>query len=246
MRTAVFSDIHGNLEALGAVRQAGAERGVDCWICLGDVVGYGADPAACLGVVDELAAVNLQGNHEAAVAGVQSVEYFTPLARRATQWTQEQLSGEQQAALRDLDLTYAEPEAFFVHAEPGDPGAWHYVSDADDAAVALDTVAERLVFVGHTHVAFICAAAQDVGTNTRIVMRIEGRAVLESGTRYLVNVGSVGQPRDGDPRACFAVHDSALDSIELVRVAYDVTAARQKILAAGLPRFLADRLGQGS
>ena len=118
---------------------------------------------------------------------------------------------------------------------------WGYVCDAADAASALTAVAERLLYVGHSHLAFVCAAARDV----RTVVETEGRLQLAANVRYLVNVGSVGQPRDGDPRACFALRDEESDSIELVRVAYDVTAAGQKILDAGLPRFLAERLAQG-
>ncbi|MDA0334107.1 MAG: metallophosphoesterase family protein [bacterium] len=241
MRTAVLSDVHGNLEALEAVRSAGVDRGVERWLCLGDTIGYGADPGGCLAIVDELTAVALLGNHEEAVAGEQPEEYFTPLARRSVEWTRQQLSAGQRARLGALHLTHAEADAFFVHAEPGDPRAWHYVHDADDAAAALKSVPTRLVFVGHSHLAFVCCATEDV----RTIMRTEGRLSLAATARYLVNVGSVGQPRDGDPRACFAIRDSELDSVELVRVSYDVTAARQKILAVGLPRFLADRLSQG-
>ncbi len=241
MRTAVLSDVHGNLEALEAVRNAGVDRGVERWLCLGDTIGYGADPVACLAIVDEMTDVSLLGNHEAAVAGEQPDDYFTPHARRSVEWTRQQLSAGQRAGLGQLHLTHAEADAFFVHAEPGDPRAWHYVHDAKDAAAALKTVQTRLVFVGHSHLAFICCATEGVHE----FVHTEGLLSLAATGRYLVNVGSVGQPRDGDPRACFAIRDSELDSIELVRVAYDVTAARQKILAVGLPRFLADRLSQG-
>jgi predicted phosphodiesterase len=241
VRTAIFSDVHSNLEALEAVRQAGFDRGVERWICLGDVVGYGADPAACLDLVGDLAAVILQGNHDAAVAGVQDVEYFNQHARRAVLWTRQMLPADRLSPLLGFGLTHTEGEAFFVHSEPGDPRAWGYVCDAVDAASALVAVTERLLYVGHSHLAFICAAAREV----RTVVETEGSLGLTANVRYLVNVGSVGQPRDGDPRACFAIRDEETDSIELVRVTYDVTAARQKILDAGLPRFLADRLSQG-
>jgi diadenosine tetraphosphatase ApaH/serine/threonine PP2A family protein phosphatase len=241
VRTAIFADVHSNLEALEAVRQAGFDRGVERWICLGDVVGYGADPEACLDIVVDLAAVILQGNHDAAVAGVQDVEYFNRHARRAVEWTRQTLCAERLGPLLGFRLTHSEAEAFFVHSEPGDPRTWGYVCDAADAASALTAVAERLLYVGHSHLAFVCAAARDV----RTVVETVGRLQLAADVRYLVNVGSVGQPRDGDPRACFALRDEESDSIELVRVAYDVTAAGQKILDAGLPRFLAERLAQG-
>lgn len=238
MLSAVFSDIHANLEALHAVQAAGARRGVDRWICLGDVVGYGADPSACLDLVVDLACIRIQGNHDAAVAGVQSVEYFSSAARSAIDWTKAQLNHGQVQALRSPALVHAEPQVLFVHGEPGDPAAWHYVYDADDAQAALHLVSERVVFVGHSHVAFIS------GAPTGFVPG-EGRLRLPAEHRCLINVGSVGQPRDGDPRACFAVHDDATDAFELVRVAYDISATQRKIHAAGLPAFLADRLSQG-
>ena len=241
MRTAIFSDVHGNLEALEAVHEAGTGLGVDRWICLGDVVGYGADPEACLEIVEDLTTVTLQGNHDAAVAGVLSDEYFNRDARQAVQWTRERLSAGRRKKLCDLALIHAGGEASRVHAEPCDPQAWRYVCDAVDATAALDVVAQRLLYVGHSHLAFICATAPSVYT----AVRLEGHLKLAADARYLVNVGSVGQPRDGDPRACFALRDDEADSIELVRVPYDATPARQKIVDAGLPRFLADRLGQG-
>ena len=201
MRTAVFSDVHSNLEAL----QAGHDLGVGRWVCLGDVVGYAADPEACIALVSDMAAVILQGNHDATVAGVQSDEYFNSYAQRSVEWTRQRLTAENLANLRGLSLIHADVESFFVHAEPGQPQAWNYVCDATDAALALDVVSERLLYVGHSHLAFICAAAEEVYT------------VLETET----------------------------DSVELVRVFYNVSATQQKILDAGLPRFLADRLNQG-
>ncbi len=146
---------------------------------------------------------DVHSNLDAAVAGVQDVEYFNGHARRAVEWTRQTLCAERLGPLLGFRLTHSEAEAFFVHSEPGDPRTWGYVCDAADAASALTAVAERLLYVGHSHLAFVCAAARDV------------RTVVET------------------------------DSIELVRVAYDVTAAGQKILDAGLPRFLAERLAQG-
>jgi diadenosine tetraphosphatase ApaH/serine/threonine PP2A family protein phosphatase len=241
-RTAVFSDIHGNLEALSAVCQAGARLGVDGWLCLGDVVGYGADPGACLDGARSLTEVVLQGNHDAAVAGVQSVEYFNRNARRAVEWTRGCLSDAQRTELTGWALTHVEGDAFYVHAEPSDPAAWHYVNDVADAAAALAASGSRLIFVGHSHRGFVCAARDG-----RVVEAAEGSGSLElaADTRYLVNVGSVGQPRDGDPRACFAIHDDEAGTVELVRTAYDVARAQGKILDAGLPRFLAERLSEG-
>lgn len=242
-RTAIFSDVHGNLEALQAVRDTGARLGIDAWLCLGDVVGYGADPSQCLSLTWSMTDVVLQGNHDAAVAGVQSLEYFNRYARRAVTWTTAALSAGERDALGALALTRADDGAFYVHAEPSDPGAWHYIHDEHEAAKALAAVDDRLVYVGHSHLAFVCADRSD---GVAVAARLSGCVELEADTRYLVNVGSVGQPRDGDPRACFALHDDETDTVELVRTDYDRALAQEKILAAGLPRFLAERLGLGT
>ena len=220
-----------------AVQASGTDVGVDRWICLGDVVGYGADPAACIDLVVAMSSARIQGNHDAAVAGVQGVEYFTSDARSAIAWTRTQLTHDQVLALRTATLTHSDTQALYVHAEPGDPGAWKYVYNTQDGLAALQRAAERFVFVGHSHAAFICGSTVNVSG--------EGSVQLAPDCRCLVNVGSVGQPRDGDRRACFAVHDDATDTLELVRVAYDISATQRKILAAGLPTFLADRLSQG-
>ena len=242
-RTAIFSDVHGNLEALQAVQRAGVTRGVDAWLCLGDVVGYGADPSACLALTRSLADVILLGNHDAAVAGVQGVEYFNACARRAVDWTRRTFSAPELAFLAGLAVTHIDGEGSYVHADPAVPDAWHYVSDLADVGRALDATQTRLVYVGHTHVGFLCAAG---GEGVALVAEGSGRVELMSDCRYLINVGSVGQPRDGDPRACFVLRDDETDTVELVRTDYDVAAAQAGILAAGLPPFLAERLGDGS
>ena len=242
MRTAVFSDIHANLEALEAVRRAAEERAVQKWVCLGDVVGYGADPAACLTAVRSLTHQILQGNHDAAVAGLQHLEYFNDYAREAVLWTREHLGEEDRQFLAGLPLICACDQAFFVHAEPVDPGAWGYVESSTDAAAAMAAVDRTFCFVGHSHRALAYATC---GAGVKLVAEGEGRFELRAGCRYLVNVGSVGQPRDRDARSCFAIYDDEAGSIELVRTGYDISRAQEKILGAGLPPFLAARLRSG-
>lgn len=242
MRTAVCSDIHANLEALEAVRGAAEERAVHRWVCLGDIVGYGADPAACLKAVRSLTEQILQGNHDAAVAGLQDLEYFNGFAREAVLWTREHLGAQDRQYLGELPYTCEGDQSFYVHAEPADPGAWGYVDSRADVAAAMAAVASRLCFVGHSHQALAFAAD---GSRVESVAAGAGRIELREGYRYLVNVGSVGQPRDGDARSCFAIHDDEAGSIELVRVDYDISRAQEKILRAGLPPFLAARLQRG-
>jgi len=239
MRLAIFSDIHGNLEALQKVLEKIADLQIDRVVCLGDVVGYGADPNACIDVVQDVAHVVLAGNHDWASVGLMSTEFFNPIPLMAIQWTEETLGQAQADFLRSCPLTCDEGQVRYVHASPFEPERWHYLSDLEDGRGALYQTHHRLCFVGHSHRAFVCSPSghQD--------MVIEGDLSLDESERYLVNVGSVGQPRDGDSRAAFAVWDQESGNLRLHRVSYDVLAAQKKIKAAGLPHFLADRLALG-
>jgi len=251
MAVGILSDVHGNLEALERCVVAARQRGATSWICLGDVVGYGADPAACLARVRGLTDETVQGNHDAAVAGLQDVEYFNTCARQAVRWTAAVLSEADRAWLAALPLALERGGGCFVHADPRTPELWAYVDTASDAAAALEVVSTRICFVGHSHRPFIAAAPAspppDRGRSgaAAVVVSGSGSCRLDTRRRYLVNTGSVGQPRDGDPRACVALWADAGDAVELLRVDYDVAAAQAKIRAAGLPEVLADRLGRG-
>jgi predicted phosphodiesterase len=238
VRLAVLSDIHANLEALDAVRRAGQERRVERWVCLGDVVGYGADPQACLARVRQYMAFCVMGNHDQAVAGLGYLEYFNPWAHRAAAWTATQLRPEQCQYLAGLPLVVAEGDALYVHAHPADPGSWDYILSAKEAGAALESTPARLCFVGHSHQPLVCAAGSGL-------LDTEEPIALRPGERYLVNAGSVGQPRDGNWQTCFLVWDQEDDTLEFVRSDYDLQKAQAKILAAGLPPFLAQRLAQG-
>lgn len=239
MRLAIFSDIHGNLEALQRVLEKIADLQIDRVICLGDVVGYGADPNACVDVIQDVADVVLAGNHDWASVGLMSTEFFNPIPLVAIQWTEETLGQAQANFLRSCPLTCDEGQVRYVHASPFEPERWHYLSDLEDGRGALHKTHHRLCFVGHSHRAFICS----ISGRDEVV--VEGGLSLDDSERYLVNVGSVGQPRDGDPRAAFAVWDQESGNLRLHRVSYDVLAAQEKIKAARLPHFLADRLVLG-
>lgn len=238
MRVGLLSDIHGNLEALTQVLDACDRHQLDKILCLGDVVGYGADPARCLALIVERATVVCGGNHDWAVAARIDTEHFNGMASDAVSFSQEQLSEADLQTLRDLPPTERDGDVLFVHGSPHEPEAFHYLFSASDAAYALTKTDARLVFVRHSHRAFVYS--EDDGE----VMTGEGRTDVAEG-RFLVNVGSVGQPRYGDPRAAFCVWDSDQGTVELIRIGYDVTVAQSKIREQGLHEFLAQRLSSG-
>ena len=241
MRYAVLSDIHGNLEALRAVLADAADHADDV-LCLGDVVGYGADPGACVELVGARAQAVVAGNHEHAVIGALDMTWFNRYARAAAEWTRERLDADCAAYLRALPLTAGVEDATLVHASPRQPDEWAYLVSEDDGLAAFEAFATRLCFVGHSHV----PAAWSLGSSGPEYTRGDVEITLDAGRRYIVNVGSVGQPRDHDPRAAYAVWDLDARRVSLRRVAYDIAAARAKIAAARLPQFLSDRLAAGA
>lgn len=241
MRYALLSDIHGNLEALRAVLGDADER-ADEILCLGDVVGYGADPVACVELVGERATRLVAGNHEHGVAGLLELDWFNGYARAAVEWTRAHLPAPHRDYLAAQPLTAEVNDATLVHASPARPDEWDYLVTADDGYHAFAAFTTRLCFVGHSHV----PALWSLGSSGREHDSGTIDVTLEMGRRYIVNVGSVGQPRDRDPRAAYALWDVEARRISIRRVAYDIAAARQKILDARLPRFLGDRLAVGS
>jgi diadenosine tetraphosphatase ApaH/serine/threonine PP2A family protein phosphatase len=241
VRYAILSDIHGNLEALRAVLDDCAGR-VDAVLCLGDTVGYGADPLACVELIAERAQAIVGGNHEHAVAGRLGMAWFNRYARVAAEWTQERLDEDHRAYLGALPLLIEVDDATLVHASPAQPEEWDYLVTAEDGFAAFPYFATRWCFVGHSHV----PGAWSLGSAGPEHHRDAGLLQSERGRRYIVNVGSVGQPRDRDPRAAYAVWDVVAGRTQIHRVAYDVHTTRRKIVEAGLPGFLADRLAAGS
>ena len=247
MRYAVLSDVHGNLEALSAVLADADSEGALGVLCLGDAVGYGADPVACVELLGERSTGMVAGNHEYGALGLLDLRWFNPAARAAALWTREQLGADHQGYLSGLPLSSALGEATCVHASPRRPEEWEYLLSAEDGFEAFADFATRLCFVGHSHRPGVWSlgssgpAHEDLGGPAWHDHRIP----FHDGRRYIVNVGSVGQPRDRDPRAAYVVWDEDERSITLRRVMYDHKAAAAKILRAGLPRALADRLAHG-
>lgn len=248
MRAAVLSDIHGNLEALDAVLLDVCTRGYDRLVCLGDVVGYGADSQACIERIREVVSRDDQGrelvvlgNHDQAASGGDD-EFFNPTARKAVRWTREQLSLQDLEWLSNLPLSLIYRDLFLVHSSPYRPEEWDYVTTHEDALMAFKSCSQRIVLIGHSHVPFQVSIRHDL--TARELLSGE-RIILNESCRYLINVGSVGQPRDGDPRASYAIVDLEKEFIERYRVAYPIDTAARKIRQAGLPEFLADRLFKG-
>jgi len=241
VRYAVLSDIHGNLEALRAVLHDAEDR-TDDVLCLGDVVGYGADPIACVDLVGTRARAVVAGNHEYAVTGRMDLAWFNPYARAAAEWTRERLEQDCAGYLAALPVVAEIDEATLVHASPRQPDEWDYLVTADDGFLAFEAFATRVCFVGHSHVPAVWSLGSSGPDYERGAIDVR----LDAGRRYIVNVGSVGQPRDRDPRAAYAVWDTDARRITVRRVSYDIAGARVKIHAAGLPRFLADRLSAGA
>jgi diadenosine tetraphosphatase ApaH/serine/threonine PP2A family protein phosphatase len=241
VRLAVFSDVHGNLEALDAVLASPEFRAADRSVCLGDVVGYGADPSACLARVREETQHLLLGNHESAVIHPEELAYFNGYARQAIEWTRDKLTEEERAFLASLPFLHREsPRYLFVHAGPSSPSAWDYVYDLATAQREVGAFEESLCCVGHSHVP-LAIEIGEAGSARGVPFPV----VLHDGCRYLVNVGSVGQPRDGDPRPAFVTVDEDARRVDLVRVDYAIEKAQEKIVAAELPAFLAARLAKG-
>jgi predicted phosphodiesterase len=241
MRWAILSDVHGNLESFQAVIEDLREEKVDRVAFLGDVMGYGADPNDCLALLEGLTDWVVAGNHDYGSVGLTDIDAFNYSARSAILWTRDQLLPENRNYLRRLLLTRQIGEITFVHASPNQPEDWNYVFTRPEAEEAFQSLTGRLAFMGHSHRPLILAKEKD--SDVQVIHHQE--AVLKSETRYIINVGSVGQPRDGHPEAAYGLYDETGKTYQLKRVSYDVATAQEKIIKAGLPPFLAQRLSRG-
>jgi diadenosine tetraphosphatase ApaH/serine/threonine PP2A family protein phosphatase len=223
-----------------------ASEGALALLCLGDLVGYGADPVACVERVGERASAMVAGNHEHGALGLLDLRWFNPWARAAAEWTGAQLDRGHRDYLTALPLVRAVEDATLVHSSPRNPEEWDYVVSSEDGLAVFGDFATRLCFIGHSHLPGVWSVGSSGPDHVARLEGPEARVRLEDGRRYLVNVGSVGQPRDRDPRACYAIWEPEARAVTIRRVPYDHAAAARKILAAGLPRALADRLARGA
>lgn len=240
MSYAVISDVHGNREALQAVLQEIEGKGIKDILFLGDAVGYGPAPDECLETLVSACSVLIAGNHDWGAADKMGIGRFNPFARLALGWTKEVMKKANLTLLKGLPLTaeLRDKGAFLVHGSPKEPEKWQYLLTPEDAEENFPFFAQPLCFVGHSHLPFIIERTSE-GDMT--VHRNE--ATVTDGSRYIINPGSVGQPRDGDPRASFAVVENNLITIR--RVEYDIPKTQAEMRAAGLPEFLVERLERG-
>lgn len=240
VRYAILSDIHGNLEALEAVY---AELEPDDQVlCLGDVVGYGPNPNECVRLLRERNARCVLGNHDVAAIDNFGVEYFNPIARRAIVWTQDVIDAETRAWLSSLDYELHVDDFLMVHGSP--ERYFEYILDDAAAARAFAASDAPLIFIGHSHIAECYAMGPD-GRITHQALTQGGEVALSEGYRYIVNVGSVGQPRDFNPAASFGVYEPERRVARVVRVPYEIERVQEKIHACSLPEQLAQRLTLG-
>jgi diadenosine tetraphosphatase ApaH/serine/threonine PP2A family protein phosphatase len=241
MGMVILSDIHSNLEALQAVLKDISHEQVDQVFCLGDIVGYAADPGQCIEILRGLTPHMVAGNHDWAAVGLTDAGYFNPGARAAVEWTAGIITADHAACLKGLPLTGSVPGMLLVHATPCHPQAWDYIFSLDDASQSFAHCDQQICFTGHSHcpISFV----QDREGNISVIR--ESTFTLLDSCRYIINVGSVGQPRDGDPRTAYGIYKPEDASFRLKRVPYDIKRAQEKIIAAGLPSFLAARLAAG-
>jgi len=244
MRYLILSDLHANLEASRAVLEDARRRGFDEILCLGDVVGYGGDPNAVVDLVRsiELRAI-VRGNHDKVAAGVEDGDTFSDVARVAAAWTHETLTADNRRWLADLPRGPLDVGGFLIsHGTPIEEDA--YILGDIDADVAFAAAPFHLAFFGHSHLACVFVARQ--GAVETVIPVPEGDPIrVDAGARYLVNPGSIGQPRDQDVRAAYALYDREAGLVVLHRIAYDVASAQRKITEQGLPAALALRLQYG-
>ncbi|MFC5051263.1 metallophosphoesterase family protein [Rubritalea spongiae] len=239
MKIALFGDIHANWEALETVLADADEQGCDSYVCLGDVVGYNADPVKCLEKVQEMGCPVVKGNHDEDAGGEHSLEMMNPTAAEALQWTRDQLTAEQREWLARMRMVRQVEDFTIVHSTLDQPNVWNYVTNKFDAMSNFSYQFTQVCFHGHTHVPRVFVR----GTR---VQEVDPESVaIEPGMKYFINAGSVGQPRDGDWRASYCIYDTDSKIVTFRRLEYDIETTQKKILDAGLPKILADRLATG-
>jgi predicted phosphodiesterase len=239
MKFAIIADIHGNWEAFQVVLDDIQKQKCTHYACLGDVVGYNANPKECLDLVRKMNIPCVKGNHDEYCSSEQVLEGFNPHAAEAVNWTRKQLTEDDRKWLRDLKYVRMVTNFTLVHSTLDGPQRWGYVFDKLAAAASFPYQTTQLCFFGHTHVpvAFVRDSMVRGGTYSKFK--------IEPGKKYFINVGAIGQPRDGNPKAAYVIYDVDMATIELRRLDYDIPKAQKKILDAGLPPRLAERLAFG-
>lgn len=241
MRYALISDVHSNLEAFEAVLMDIESAGVDNTLFLGDIVGYGPNPNECMDLLFKVADLSLGGNHDWAAVGLISSDYFNPHAKSAMDWTIEILRDDLKDFLKRTRAIDTFDGIQVAHSSPLNPERWRYVMTQKDAVENYSSIKGEICFIGHSHhpIVIECAGPEDIRA-----LRVD-TMTLNPDMKYLINIGSVGQPRDSNPDSCWVIYDSDLGSVEFRRVKYDIPTTQKKMHAAGLAPYLIDRLSQG-
>jgi predicted phosphodiesterase len=242
LRYAILSDIHGNLEAFQAVLKDLTAEGLQKIIFLGDVVGYGANPKECIDLLREKSRNIVAGNHDWGVAGKTDTSNFNSAARMAIEWTISQLNPEYKGFLAQLPLKRDEEDFTYTHSTPINPQEWHYIFSEHEALRNINGLEQKLCFIGHSHIPVVFALNQ---FGELLFTTDCTKIIVDEKTRFLINVGSVGQPRDSNPQAAYGILDTEKQVFFLRRVSYDIARAQKKILSAGLPPVLAERISKG-
>ena len=241
MKFALISDIHANYEALKAVLADMESQKVDKIHCLGDVIGYGTDPVACINEINKVCDIKIMGNHEYAALGLSSTENYHQAARIASEWTKNQLSDFELSIIADFEMSRSDSDFHFVHANPREPESWRYILAPQAAKDAFTYFDEKICFFGHSHLPHIFVEQDNDLPRSQV-----GHDILpDPDNRYLINVGSVGQPRDNDNRACYVIFDTNEYELFYRRVEYDIAAAQMKMTEAEMPEVLINRLSIG-
>lgn len=241
MRYIIFSDLHSNLEALTQFEKNIETITHDKLVCLGDIVGYGADPNPCVEWVMENVDFSVAGNHDWAAVDKTETSYFSLNAYASCQWTRKKLTDENKNFLRSLSIDREEGGVYWVHASPNNPKAWHYVTSKSDGERLFQSFDAPICFVGHSHKPVFLEQTP----NGDVKSYVSDNWKIKPENRYIFNVGSLGQPRDGNPDPAFMVYDSENRTVKIHRFQYDLNSAQNKIRENGLPSDLADRLTQG-
>jgi diadenosine tetraphosphatase ApaH/serine/threonine PP2A family protein phosphatase len=242
LRALIVSDVHSNIEAFqSVVDDARLRGGFDQVWSLGDLVGYGPDPEECIELIRGYDHLAVAGNHDLASIGRLGLEMFNPHAAAANRWTSTRLSDEHRSYLDGQELRQQAEGFTLVHGSPRDP-VWEYVVSADSASAVFQDIGTAWCLVGHSHIPFVCTASEN---GVLFAEAVSGSPVELSSEKLIVNPGGVGQPRDADPRASYAVFDSAANTVTHHRVEYDIQATQEKMRRHGLPPFLIERLAHG-
>lgn len=240
MKYGIFSDIHGNLEALGKAFDFYKNQNIDDFICLGDIVGYGANPVECLNLIKKINPKIIAGNHDWASVEKFNLNYFNWQAKEAILWTQKKINKNNWKYLKSLPLRYKKNNFYCVHGDLEQPREFHYIINSYQAQINFSLLDKQICFIGHSHLAG--AFCQDKG---EIQYLRKNKIKIAKNKKYIINVGSIGQPRDGDPRSSLCIYDTEKQLIEFIRIDYNIKKAANKITKNGLPEFLAQRLYVG-